>query len=47
MNAANQHQLADDASKIILDAAFKRFIHFGYHKTTMAEIADGSARPGA
>jgi AcrR family transcriptional regulator len=47
MNAANQHQLADDASKIILDAAFKRFIHFGYHKTTMAEIADDAGMSAA
>lgn len=30
---------ADDAAKAILDAASRRFLHYGYGKTTMSEIA--------
>lgn len=30
----------DDTAKQILDAASRRFLHYGYKKTTMSEIAD-------
>ena len=29
----------DDTAKQILDAASRRFLHYGYGKTTMSEIA--------
>ena len=39
--STDQSQHASNAAREqILDAAQVRFLHFGYHKTTMAEIAD-------
>lgn len=40
-------QTNDDLRQAILDAARERFLHFGYHKTTMAEIADDVAMSAA
>ena len=37
----------DETAKVILDAASRRFLHYGYGKTTMSEIAqDGNMSTG-
>ncbi len=36
-----------DPRELILDAALPRLLHFGYHKTTMAEIADDAGMSAA
>ncbi|MGR8921107.1 MAG: TetR/AcrR family transcriptional regulator [Gammaproteobacteria bacterium] len=50
MNAATADAASGPAGDIrtaILDAAQARFLHFGYHKTTMAEIAEDSGMSAA
>jgi AcrR family transcriptional regulator len=46
MNASASPQ-SDETAKAILDAASRRFLHYGYGKTTMSEIAvDCNMSPG-
>lgn len=40
MNSPAARDTLSDPRETILDAAQNRLLHFGYHKTTMAEIAD-------
>lgn len=48
MNApASAAPIPDETAKAILDAASRRFLHYGYGKTTMSEIAgDCNMSPG-
>lgn len=49
--AAPEHRAIDDpterAREAILEAAQARLLHFGYHKTTMAEIAEDAGMSAA
>ena len=47
MSSATEHATPDLVRENILDAAQARLLRFGYHKTTMAEIADDTGMSAA
>lgn len=47
MSSATEHANPDLVRETILDAAQARLLRFGYHKTTMAEIADDTGMSAA
>ena len=47
MASAESQLVLDNVREIILDAAQIRLLHFGYHKTTMAEIANDAGMSAA
>lgn len=47
MQTSRLFDINEDVRRQILEAAFKRFGHYGYNKTTMAEIADDAGMSAA
>ncbi|MGR9092815.1 MAG: TetR/AcrR family transcriptional regulator [Gammaproteobacteria bacterium] len=47
MSSAPEHASSDLVREAILDAAQTRLLRFGYHKTTMSEIADDTGMSAA